>query len=544
MTQNKKYVIGVDYGTDSCRAIVVDTANGQEISTSVSHYKRWSKGMFCNSAENRYRQHPLDYIESMESAISGAISAVSSEIVANIKGISFDTTGSTPVLTDRNGTPLALLPEFAENPDAMFVLWKDHTAVEEAAMINNLVKQWEVDYTAFEGGIYSSEWAWAKVLHIFRTNPEIANAAYSWMEHCDWITALVTGNTKPEFILRSRCAAGHKAMWHQSWGLPSEAFLAKLHPDLATMRSHLFTETHTGDTVAGVVSEEWANRLGLPSGVVVSVGALDAHIGAVGSGAAPHILTRIIGTSTCDIMIVDSEKFTTKCIDGICGQVDGSVLPGHVGIEAGQSAFGDIYAWFKDVLAWPIKHILPAGEHSDAAIDAIIPELMKAAEQITPSESGIVALDWLNGRRTPYADQSVKGSMMGLTLSSSAPMIFRALVESTAFGSKAIVDHLKAQGVEIKAINATGGISHKAPLVMQILADVLNMPIQVVQSQQTCALGAAMYAAVAAKIHPSIEVAQSVMGSGFIAEYHPNAQNHEIYLKLYEKYVKLQQASK
>lgn len=539
---NKNYVIGVDYGSDSVRALIVDASTGEEIAWGVSNYSRWNKGLYCDATSNRYRQHPLDYIESLETALHESLSRTSRKVIDNIRGICFDTTGSTPVLTDASGTPLALLPQFSENPDAMFVLWKDHTAVAEAELINSLMAENDINYTAYEGGTYSSEWVWAKVAHIISTNSEIREAAYSWMEHCDWITALMTGSTTPETILRSRCAAGHKAMWHQSWGLPSHEFLTCLHPSLAAMRDHLFSQTHTSDTPAGTMTPQWASRLGLPKDIVVAVGALDAHMGAVGACAKPYVLTRIIGTSTCDIMVAPKEMSAEHCIDGICGQVDGSVVPGYIGIEAGQSAFGDIYAWFKEIVAWPLRTLMPAGGQVNAAIDAILPTLMSEAETIAPGQSDIVALDWFNGRRTPHADQNRKGTIWGLTLGSSAPMVLRALVESTAFGSKAIINHLQSQGIEIKSINAIGGISHKSPLVMQILADVLNMPIRVVRSEQACALGSAMFAAVVAGIYPTVEQAQETMGSGFIAEYTPDPASHKIYSALYQEYQRLAEA--
>ena len=283
-----KYVIGLDYGSDSCRAIIVDASNGNEIATSVKYYPRWKEGKYCDPRSNQYRQHPLDYIEVLEETIREALSKAPSGVAKNVVGMGFDTTGSTPVLTNEDGTPLALLPEFAENPNAMFVLWKDHTAVKEAEEINKLAKSWEIDYTAYEGGIYSSEWVWAKMLRVLREDEKIRNAAYSWVEHCDWLPGLITGHTKPETMPRSRCAAGHKAMWHESWGgLPSEEFLTSLDPLLAGFRSRLFTETCPSNVKVGYLTEEWAKRLGLTTNVAVAVGAFDCHMGAVGAEIKP-----------------------------------------------------------------------------------------------------------------------------------------------------------------------------------------------------------------------------------------------------------------
>ena len=538
MEFKKKYVIGLDFGTDSCRALIVDAFNGHEVAVGVSFYTRWKAGLYCDARDSRYRQHPLDYIESMIEAVHIALSNLNKEEIVAICGLCFDTTGSTPALTDNMGMPLALRPEFEEDPDAMFILWKDHTAVHEAAQINAFIKERNLDYLLYEGGTYSSEWVWAKVLHIINTNSVIKDAAYAWVEHCDWMTGLVTGNTIPEQILRSRCAAGHKAMWHESWGLPSGEVLENLNPALKKMLPHLFTKTYTSDTKAGTLTLEWADKLGLPEGVSVAVGALDAHMGAVGASIAPGVLVRIMGTSTCDIMVGGKTEIGDRCIKGICGQVDGSVLPGLIGFEAGQSAFGDIYAWFKNLLSWTLKNI-PDGETKQKALNDMLVELTKEAQSIEPSENSVIALDWMNGRRTPDTNQNVKGTIAGLTLGSTAPEMFRALVEATAFGSRRIVEHMKEQGLHIDSVNAIGGITKKAPFVMQTLADVLNMPIRVLRSEQACALGAAMFAAVAAGVYSDINEAVKCMGSDIEVEYGPNEKYSLVYETLYRKYIEL-----
>lgn len=535
---NKKYVIGLDFGTDSCRALIVDVRNGDEVATGISFYPRWKAGLYCDAQSNRYRQHPLDYIESMTEAVHTALSHLTEEEIASICGLCFDTTGSTPALTDCNGMPLALNPEFAEEPDAMFILWKDHTAVREAEQINALMKERNLDYLLYEGGTYSSEWVWSKVLHVINTNSRVKEAVYSWTEHCDWMTGLVTGNTIPEKMLRSRCAAGHKAMWHERWLLSSSEVLLELNPSLNRILPHLFTQTYTSDTRAGTLTAEWAGKLGLPQGIAVAVGALDAHMGAVGASVAPRVLTRIMGTSTCDIIVAEKHEIGDRCIEGICGQVDGSVLPGFIGLEAGQSAFGDIYAWFRKFMSWPLKNI-PEGEAKQKVMDTMLIELTREAQALKLSENDIVALDWMNGRRTPYADQNVKGMIAGLTLGSTAPEVFKALVEATAFGSRRIVEHMKAQGLHIDSVNGIGGISKKAPFVMQTLADVLNMPIRIVRSQQTCALGAAMFAAVAAGVYQDIMEAMKYMGSDVEVEYKPDTRRVRVYETLYQKYLKI-----
>ena len=535
-----KYVIGLDYGTDSCRAVIVEAETGKEVASSVKYYRRWKEGKYCDPLKNQYRQHPLDYIETLEESVREALSQSPEGTAENVVGVSFDTTGSTPILINRDGTPLSLLPEYAENPNAMFILWKDHTAIEEAAKINEVAKSWEIDYTAYEGGIYSSEWVWAKIAHVLKVDESIRNDAYSWVEHCDWMPALITGTILPQEIFRSRCAAGHKAMWLKEWGgLPSEEFLVAVEPLLKGFRENLYEETCTSDEKVGFLTSEWAERLGLTTAVAVGVGAFDCHFGAVGAEIKPKTFVRVIGTSTCDIMVVPYEELQGKLIPGICGQVDGSVIPGMIGLEAGQSGFGDVYAWFKRVIAWPIEQSLLPEHIKQQLIEEIIPALEKEAKKIPVQDCSILATDWMNGRRTPDANQLLKGSITGLTLGSSAPGIYKALVEATAFGSKAIVDRFLENGIEIESVIGIGGISQKAPFVMQTLADVLGMPIKVAKTEQACAFGAAMFAAVVAGVYPNVEEAQKAMGQGFITEYQPNEDNHRVYMDVYEKYLKL-----
>jgi L-ribulokinase len=545
-----KYVIGIDYGTDSVRSLIVNAENGKIAGTSVFEYPRWKKGLYCNPAANQFRQHPLDYIEGLEHSVKGALLGLSPDVVSNIAGISVDTTGSTPVAVDRKGVPLSMKPGFENDPDAMFVLWKDHTGIKEAAEINELAKKWGgEDYTKYEGGIYSSEWFWSKILHVLRNSEKVRNNAWSWVEHCDWIPAVLTGNTDPLTIKRSRCAAGHKAMWHPSFnGLPDEKFLSKLDPGLAVLRNRLFTGTYACDVLAGTISKEWASKLGLPENVKVGAGAFDAHLGAVGGEIKPYFLVKVMGTSTCDMIISPIDKTGEKLVAGICGQVDGSIVPGMLGLEAGQSAFGDIYAWFSKLLMWPVEEVISKMNWLDEssrrkikeeASDKMIAELSRQAEKIEPEETAIVALDWHNGRRTPDANQELKGAIAGLTLGSDAPRIFRALVEATAFGSRMINERFISEGVKIDGVIAIGGVAKKNPFVMQIVTDVLNMPIKVASSDQTCALGSAMAASVIAGIHKDIPAAQKAMGGGFEKEYKPDPARAAKYNSLYEKYKKL-----
>jgi len=546
-----KYVIGLDYGTDSARAVVVNAETGEELASSVKYYPRWMEGKYCVPTANQYRQHPQDYIDALEYTVKDALSKCPAGTGRQVVGMAFDTTGSTPVFTDKNGTPLSLLPEFAENPNAMFVLWKDHTGIKEAKEINDLAAKWDIDYTSYEGGIYSSEWFWAKALHVLRADEKVRNAAHSIVEHCDWLPGLLTDTTNPSKLFRSRCASGHKAMWLEKWGgLPSEDFLTTLDPLLAGYRERLYTDTYPSNQKTGNLTEEWAGRLGLTTNVAVAVGAFDCHTGAVGAEVTPGALVRVIGTSTCDIMVASYEEMGDKLIPGICGQVDGSVIPGMIGLEAGQSAFGDVYAWFKNVLAWPVVSILSKTTLVDEAtkqklieetLDQIIPALSVEAAKVPVSESTILATDWMNGRRTPDANQLVKGTITGLNLGSSAPLIFRALVEATAYGSKAIVDRFTENGVVINEIIGIGGIALKSPFVMQTMADVLNMPIKVAKSEQACAFGTSMFAAVVAGLYEKVEDAQKAMGMGFAMEYFPNPANAALYKELYNDYIKLGQ---
>jgi L-ribulokinase len=541
----EKFVIGVDFGSDSVRALVVNARTGGESASAVAFYKRWAQGLYSDAAINQFRHHPLDYLEGLEECITNALAQLPWEVRKNVVGIGVDTTGSTPGPVDANGTPLALLDDFADNPNAMFILWKDHTAVREATEINKLAKGWGgVDYTKYEGGVYSSEWFWAKILHILRVDEKVREAAYSWVEICDWIPAVLTGTQNPSVMKRSRCAAGHKAMWHREWGgLPQEEFLVRLDPLLAGLRERLYEKTYTSDQKAGRLTDEWASRLNLPAGIAVAVGAFDAHMGAVGGGISENTMVKIMGTSTCDVMIAPQEVIGDNLVAGICGQVDGSVIPGMVGLEAGQSAFGDVYAWFRDLLAWPLDILGPdvglTDEVRSQVRNSILKKLTEKAAQIDPRETTVIALDWLNGRRTPFADQELKGALVGLTLGTDAPRIFRALVEATAFGSRAIVDRFREEGLEIKQIIAQGGIPGKNEFVMQVTADVLNMPIHVVQSEQAVALGAAMFAATAAGVFSDIHRAQEQMSSGYARVYEPSPPSADHYRLLYEKYLNI-----
>ena len=538
----KNYVIGLDYGSDSVRAILIDTENGQEIASNVCQYKRWKNKEYCNASINQFRQHPLDHIEGLESTIKNIIASSKIDPYL-IKAICVDTTGSSPVPVTEDGIPLALTKGFEHNPNAMMVLWKDHTAVNEASEINQLATNWGGEnFTKYVGGIYSSEWFWAKILHVIREDEAVKNAAYTWMEHCDLMTYLLIENKDLKSFKRSRCASGHKAMWHEDWnGLPPAEFLGQLHPYLAALRGKLYDETYTSDVAAGYLSQEWATKLGLSTYTVVAVGTFDAHSGAIGAKIEEHTLVRVMGTSTCDIIVASKETIGTKNVHGICGQVDGSVIPGFIGLEAGQSAFGDLLAWYKDLLMWPTDNLLATStlldENQKEALreeisDNLIIKLTEEAEKIPLSESIPIALDWINGRRTPDANQEIKSAISNLSLGTKAPHLFKSLVNAICFGSKKIVDRFEEEGVKIDSVIGIGGVARKSPFIMQTLANVLNKPIKIASSDQTPALGAAIYAAVAAGIYPNVIEASQKMGSGFDGEFFPQLDKVAAYNRL------------
>jgi L-ribulokinase len=537
---NGAYVIGVDYGTDSVRSVITDANTGEEKAASVYYYPRWKDGLFCKASLNQFRQHPLDYVEGLETTIKDCISKSGKEIAQNIKAISVDTTGSTPVAVDKNGTPLSLLPSFRENPDAMFVLWKDHTSTKEAAEINEHAKKFKTDYLQYVGGVYSSEWFWAKLLHILREDNDVRKSCYSWVEQCDWVPFLLTGGKDVHQMKRGVCSAGHKALWAKEFGgLPPNEFFSSLDPLLDGFTKKLFTETYTSDKPAGTLCNEWAGKLGLSTNVIVGVGAFDAHMGAVGGQIEPYYLSKVMGTSTCDMLVAPTHEVNDILVRGICGQVPGSIIPGMTGMEAGQSAFGDVYAWFKKLLSWPINHLLGDEKIKKELSEKLIASLSNEAAKLSVDEEDELAIDWLNGRRTPDANQLLKGAVIGLDLATDAPRFFKALAEATCFGAKAIADRFIEQGIPVRGLIGLGGVAKKSPYIMQTMADVMNMPIRIHKSEQACAAGAAMFAATAAGVYNKVEDAMKTMGRGFDATYYPDKSKAEIYTKRYDRYKKL-----
>ncbi|MHC4692301.1 MAG: ribulokinase [Planctomycetota bacterium] len=533
------YTIGLDYGTNSVRALIVDVANGNELATAVHEYETGEAGIILDSADhNLARQNPADYLKGAIAVIKAAVSEAGKADkdfdVAQVIGIGIDTTGSTPIPVDKNGTPLSMLAKFRGNPNACAWLWKDHTGHAEAAEITELAEKEHPEYLARCGGTYSSEWFFSKVLHCLRTDPDVFDAAYSWVECCDYIPAVLTDTTNPDVIKRSRCAAGHKAIFNdQLGGLPAKDFLSKLDPKLGELRDRLYDKTYTIKTAAGKLVEQWADKLGLPAGIPVAVGAFDAHLGAVGSGIAPGKLIKIIGTSSCDMLVAESDHELAD-IPGICGIVDGSILPGFFGLEAGQSAVGDIFNWF-------VNYIKPGGE-SAGSHEA----LTEKAANLKPGQSGLLALDWNNGNRTVLVDQRLTGLLLGQTLHTRPEEIYRALIEATAFGALTIINRFEEYGVKVSEVINCGGIAEKNPLLMQIYADVTDREMKISRSAQSCALGACIAGAVVAGKesggYDDFADAQAAMCGIKDAIYKPVPENNTTYQQLYALYMQLHDA--
>jgi L-ribulokinase len=533
-----RYTIGLDYGTNSVRALIVNVANGREIAEAVWNYSHGTQGVILSRDPNLARQHPADYEAGAEVTIKKALAQAKKNVRGfkpeHVIGIGVDTTGSTPLPVDANGRPLAFDQRFAKNPAAMAWLWKDHTGVAEASEITELARKIRPQYLAKCGGTYSSEWFFSKILHCLRTSPEVFDAAHLWVECADWIPATLTGTEAPDKLTVGVCAAGHKAMYNDDWGgYPDAEYLSQLDPRMGELRARLRPKAEAIDHSVGTLTDAWAKRTGLSAGVPVAVGAFDAHLGGVGSGIGPGTLVKIIGTSTCDIMLAPLEEKLAD-IPGLCGIVKGSVLPGYYGLEAGQSAVGDIFNWF-------VNYIQPLGKKAGSH-----EALSAAAAKLAPGESGLLALDWNNGNRTILVDQRLTGLLIGQTLYTTPAEIYRALIEATAFGALTIINRFEEYGVKVEQIVNCGGIAEKNPLAMQIYADVTGRPIKISRSAQTCALGAAIAGAVVAGSgaggYDNYADAQRAMTGLKSRVFQPKPGNHEVYRQLFALYLKLHDA--
>ena len=526
---SERYTIGLDFGTNSVRALLVAAATGEEVATSVFDYPSGEKGVILDDRNpDLARQHPKDYLDGTVAVVRDVLAQAAERgdfSPEQVIGIGVDTTGSTPLPVDAQGVPLAFQPEFEDNPAAMAWLWKDHTGHAEAAEITALAAEKRPQYLLKCGGAYSSEWFWSKLLKMKRTAPEVFQAAHSWVEHADWMTGLLTGTDNPAQLKRCVCAAGHKAMFNPSWGgYPDADFIGALDPALLRIRKTLPDTAYDVGDRAGLLTVGWAQRLGLHADIPVAMGAFDAHLGAVGSGIRPGVLVKIIGTSCCDMMVAPM----TKDIPGLCGIVPGSILPGCFGLEAGQSAVGDIFNWF-------VSGMRPEGDSHET--------LTAKAAAMRPGASGLLALDWHNGNRTVLVDQRLTGGLVGMTLHTRPEEVYRALIEATAFGARVIMERFIEYGVAVDRVVNCGGISGKNALLMQIYADVLNRPLEVSASGQTCALGAAMAGAVVAGPvaggHADFEAAADAMVRVDDRVYTPIPENAAVYDRLFGLYRRL-----
>jgi len=525
----KAYALGIDYGTNSVRALVVDCADGREVGTCVFDYPSGEQGILLDPKDPHLaRQNPADYVVGLEASVDGALAAAEKQpgfTRSEVVGIGVDTTGSTPMPVDGMNVPLALDPRWKGNLAAQAYLWKDHTGAEEAAAITKTAAEHAPRYLAPIGGTYSSEWFWSKVWHCLKEAPNVFAAAHSWVELADYVPAVLAGISDPARIQRCVCAAGHKAMYSDAWGgLPAKDFLKRLDPKLADLRDRLYEKAYAADRPAGTLSSEWAKKLGLRAGIPIAMGGFDAHYGAVGSGVRSGTLVKIIGTSTCDCAVA-SAKEKVRDVPGICGIVNGSIMPGYYGIEAGQSAVGDILKWW-------VEGVCEGDEKLHTALSA-------EAASVRPGQSGLVALDWNNGNRTILVDPLLSGLLVGQTLHTTRAEVYRALIEATAYGARAIIERMSEYGVPIERVVCCGGIAEKNAVFMQIYADVLGRPMLVAGSPQTPALGAAIAAAVAAGAHPTFEAAQEEMTELKEKRYTPDPKAKRVYDELYGVYREL-----
>lgn len=525
-----KYAIGLDFGTSSVRALIVDCADGIEVGTSVWNYPSGSNGILSDPKNPEVaRQAPGDYVQGICESIRLALEDSKGHhgfSAKDIVGIGVDTTASTPMPLDKNGSPLAESDKFKGRLDAQAWLWKDHSSYAEAEELTRLSDSLGASYMQMVGGSYSSEWFWAKALRCARDSSDVFDRAHTWMELCDFVPSQLTGAGTD--IKRGVCAAGHKWLYNEDWGgLPEAQFLSKLDPRLGQLRDRLYNRAWPSDQICGTVETRLARSLGLGTDVKVAVGCIDAHSGAVGSGVGPGTMVKILGTSACDIMVVAHEKGAPlPFVPGLSGVVRDSVVPGYLGFEAGQAAVGDLFDWF-------VKNMCGQQSHE---------KLFEEAGKIRPGTSGLLALDWNNGNRCVLADPRLTGLMVGQTLSTTPPEVLRALIEASAFGALMIIERMEQYGAKIDTIVACGGIAEKSPFILQILADVTGRQIAASRSNQSCALGSAIFGAVAGGAHSSVPAAQRAMAGLKDKVYVPDSRSAKVYGRLFACYKALHDA--
>ena len=542
------YVMGLEFGTDSCRALLVNALTGEEIDTEVAYYPRWMQGLYTDKQQAQFRHHPKDYLETLQSTVC-AITSRHPEEARRVKGLALDTTASTVCMADRQGRPLALQEKYAEEPDAMFVIWKDHTGHEEADHINALLEKSEVNYAKFTGNNYSAECFWAKVWHMLRGGRIDPADAWTAIEVCDFIPALLSGYKDASEIKQGHCVTAAKWMWSEEWGgYPPEEFFNALDPILIPLRSHLSQQNYGAHQCVGHLCAQWAQTLGLPEGIAIGAGNVDSHSGAVGGGIQYGTMVMNLGTSACYMSVMPKEEMGGRIVDGVFGQVDGSILDGMVGFESGLSAMGDVFAWFKSLMSWPIKSLLGHTETIDAGTrgqlaaemeERILGQLSEEAEKLHITVASPLATDWFNGRRSPFSDHSLKATITSMDLSTSAADIYYALAEATAFATKRVIDHLQKFGVVIDKLIGIGGIAQKSPLMMQLIADVLERDLPISDCKQAGAMGSIIHAATVAGIYPSVTAAQDALCRPCSRIYKPNAQRTALLLKRYQRYLDL-----
>lgn len=532
------YVLGIDYGTNSVRALLASCADGAEIGTGVVNYPSGVQGILLDRSDsNLARQSPADYLYGLQKSVREALEearvTIPSFLPEQVIGIGVDTTGSSPIPVDRGNRPLALHDSFKDNLAAQCWLWKDHTSHVEAGRITEIAREIRPHYVDRCGNTYSSEWFWSKVWHCQKTAPDVFEAAYSWVELSDWIPSVLAGVTDPTLVKRGVCAAGHKALYAEDWGgLPDKEFLTRLDPRLADLRDRLYEKAYDASEAAGHLCPEWAEALGLPPGIPVTIGEFDVHYGAIGCGIEEGVLVKVIGTSSCDTAVLPTTG-PIPVVPGICGIVKGAILPGFYGVEAGQSAVGDIFKWWVEGIC--------GGEGE------LHEKLSREADRLRPGQSGLLGLDWNNGNRTVLVDQRLTGLMLGQTLHTTPAEMYRALIEATAFGARMIIERMEEFGIHTSRIVCAGGIAEKNPMLMQIYADVTGRTMQVARSPQACALGSAIAASVLAGPerggHLDFKSAQDAMaGIKAGVSFSPIPGNKAIYDELFGLYCLLHDA--